>query len=300
MYSDQLYSGKKRMKKIVLTSFVLLLLLAGVFLHQWLRFNDGKLHIIFCNVGQGDGILIRTPSGLDIVEDGGPDNSILNCLSRHMPFWDRKIELVFLSHPHADHMIGIVSILNSYKVSFFATEELSNATSIYKKLAKILQDKNLRTQYIYARDSFQVSDGLSFKILGPSKEFTKRTSPNGKIGETKEFASLISLVSFGEFDLLLSGDSQLEGLKEALAADSFGPIEVFQIPHHGSKYGTDLEVLDILKPKLAVISVGKNKYGHPTKFILDLLAESNIKTLRTDEDGDIEIVVDKNGQFKIH
>lgn len=286
------------MKKIILTSFILLFLLSSFAVYQYFKFNDSKLHIIFCNVGQGDGILIRSPNGLDIVVDAGPDDRILSCLSRHMPFWDRKIELMLLSHPHADHMTGMVPILNSYKVSAFATEKISNTTVIYEKLAKVLQDKNIKTQYIYAGDSFQIPDGLSFKILGPSEEFTKRTSPNGKIGESKEFASLISLVSFGDFDSILTGDSQIEGLKEALA-DTFGPIEVFQVPHHGSKYGTDLEILEILKPKLAVISVGKNNYGHPTKFILDLLSEFNIKTLRTDQHGDIEIIVEKNGRFTV-
>lgn len=279
------------LRKVILIGIVLALLLGVFSIYEFIRFNDGKLHLIFCNVGQGDGILIRTPSGLDIVNDGGPDDSILSCLSRHMPFWDRKIELMLLSHPHADHMTGMISILNSYKVSAFATEKLSNTTAIYRKLAKALEDKNIKTQYIYAGDSFQIPDGLNFKILGPSEEFTKRTSPNGKIGETKEFASLISLVSFGEFDLILTGDSQVEGLKEALA-DSFGPIEVFQVPHHGSKYGMDLEILDILKPKLAVISVGKNKYGHPSSIVLKILDELKIPFLRTDQHGDVEIVSD--------
>ncbi len=279
------------MKKIIFVTCALGFFILLVFVYQKIKFDDGKLHLVVCDVGQGDGIFIRTPGGSDILVDGGPDDSILKCLSNHMPFWDRKIELMLLSHPHADHMAGMVSILNSYQVSAFATEKLSNTTVIDKKLAKILETKNLKTQYIYAGDSFQVQDGLSFKILGPSKEFIERTSPNGKIGETKEFASLISLVSFEEFNLILTGDSQTEGLKEALGGN-LGSIEIFQVPHHGSKYGMDLEILDILKPKLAVISVGKNNYGHPTKFILDLLSEFNIKTLRTDQHGEVEIISD--------
>lgn len=279
------------MKKFLSIVLILIFSLSVVVIYQKIKFEDGKTHIIFCNVGQGDGILIRTPSGLDIINDGGPDDSILGCLSRHMPFWDRKIELMLLSHPHTDHITGLVSVLNSYQVSAFATEKLNNNTAIYRKLEKVLQDKNLKTQYIYAGDSFQISDGLSFKILSPSKEFIERTSPNGKIGKTKEFASLISLASFGEFDLLLTGDSQTEGLKEALA-DNFGSIEVFQVPHHGSKYGTDLEILDILKPKLAVISVGENKYGHPSSSVLKILGDLKIPFFRTDQHGDVEIVSD--------
>lgn len=87
------------MKKVLLTIFFIAFGCMVFFIYQKIKFDDGKLHVIFCNVGQGDGIFIRTPRGSDIVVDGGPDNAVLSCLWGHMPFWDRTIELMVLSQP---------------------------------------------------------------------------------------------------------------------------------------------------------------------------------------------------------
>src|SRR3990167_8207809 len=105
------------MKKLFFAISILLLSIFFVFVYQKIKFEDGKTHIIFCSVGQGDGILIRTPSGLDIVEDGGPDDSILSCLSRHMPFWDRTIEIIILTHPDSDHISGLIDVVDRYRIT---------------------------------------------------------------------------------------------------------------------------------------------------------------------------------------
>lgn len=285
------------MKKFFLTATFLFLLLVATFAYQYFKFNDNKLHLVFCNVGQGDGIFIRTPKGSDIVLDGGPDDSILSCLSRRMPFWDRTIELAFLTHPHEDHMRGFDYISRRYKVLSFNTEELSNRTATYQTILKDIQDLKIKTRNVFQGDTFKLSDGLQIKVVGPSKEFIEKTSPNGEIGESREFGSLELLFSFGSFSALTTGDSQIEELNEA---QQFLPkVNVFQIPHHGSKYGADLPFLSSISPKLAIISVGKNKYGHPSPEILKILNDLGIKTLRTDKNGDIEIVADKTGQFKV-
>ncbi|MBI4089102.1 MAG: DNA internalization-related competence protein ComEC/Rec2, partial [Candidatus Levybacteria bacterium] len=118
---------------------------------------------------------------------------------------------------------------------------------------------------------------------------------DGLIGESGEKASLESLIKYKDFSVLLTGDSQEMELEEALR---LAPLvqskpSVLQVPHHGSRTGLNLEILQELSPKLAVISVGKgNKYGHPSEEILKILRDKNIKILRTDENGDIEIMTD--------
>jgi len=285
------------MKKILLTALVLLFLLFTTFSYQYFKFNDGKLHLIFCNVGQGDGIFIRSPKGLDIIVDSGPDDSILRCLSSHMPFWDRSIELAFLTHPHADHMTGFIEILKRYRVLSFNTENVSNNTKIYKVLFDNLSKNSIKVNFLTKGDSYSLSDGVKIKTLGPSREFLEKTSPTGEINESEGFGNLITLVSYGNFRAILTGDSQVEGLKDAIFG-SF-PVEVLQIPHHGSKYGLNRELLEDFSPKLAVISVGKNKYGHPSPYTLGLLNDLKIKYLRTDRNGDVEIIINKDGQFKV-
>lgn len=279
------------MKKIILAFPILFLLLSLVFFYQKIKFDDGKVHLIFCNVGQGDGILIRS-NELDVVIDGGPDDSILRCLSNNMPFWDRSIELVLLTHPHADHMTGLISILNNYKVSSFGTEKLKNNTAIYSKLVKILSNKNLKIQYLYLGDSFKISDGLSLKILGPSKEFLDKANPTGVVGESRESGSLLTLLSIGDFNAITTGDTPIDELNEATNSFNMSKINVFQVSHHGSRYNSDYKLISDISPQIAVISVGKNSYGHPSGEVLKILQDLKIPFLRTDQHGDIEIITD--------
>lgn len=284
------------MKKIIVIGLIILFSLSAIFVFQYAKFFDRKLHLVFCDVGQGDAIFVRTPKGLDILVDGGPDDKVLSCLSSHMPFWDRDLELVILTHPHADHLNGLISVLDRYKVDLFSTEMIKNNTGGFVTLMEQIKKQNINIHYVYSGDRFVFKDNVIVKIAGPGKEFVKLTSPGGIIGEKKEFASVLSLIEYKEFSALLTGDSQVSGLEDALqpfgSAQGFRTVSVLQVPHHGSKTGLSSEILDVLKPGLAVISVGKNNYGHPTKETLELLRDRNIKILRTDEIGDIEIISD--------
>ncbi len=232
--------------------------------YEYQHFNDHKLHVVFCDVGQGDAIFMRTPSGKNMLMDGGPDTRVLSCIQNHMPFWERSLMLVGLSHPHADHLNGLLSVFGQYQVRHFITEQLENKTDGYKKLQNDIKRNSILSQEVFLGDTVKMGDGVSLAILGPSKEFLARTSPQKLIGESKEFGSLVTLVTYGNFSVLLTGDSQVEGLFEAIQSISRSQIAVFQVPHHGSRFGTSQEILKRLAPRLAVISVGKNTYGHPS------------------------------------
>ncbi len=269
-----------------------LILLLSLFLYQTRLYFDQKLHIVFCNIGQGDGIFIRTPNGNDILVDGGPDKRILDCLFSHMPFWDRDIELVVLTHPHADHLNGLIYVLDRYTVKSFVSEKVENRSEGFSQLMESLRKQRIPVQYVLAGNKSVLSDKTTIHIVGPTQHFLKETSPTGKISESGEFSSLLTLVSYGQFSALLTGDSQARELSEAVEQFSLSDLTVLQLPHHGSKTGLNREILLSLSPKLAVISVGKNKYGHPTTEVLDLLNTQGVKVLRTDRNGEIEIVTD--------
>lgn len=278
-----------KIKTFFLIVFTSAVFLVGMFLYQRAKFFDGKLHVVFCNVGQGDGIFIRTPYATDILIDAGGNDSILRCLSSHMPFWDRSIELAILTHPHLDHFAGFIDVIKRYSVKQFATEKLDNKTSSYNTLQELIVRKNIKQTFVYGGDKFRMPDGVVFSIAGPSQFFLQQTSPGGTIGESAEFASLVTNVTYGSFSVLFTGDSQVDGLREIRGV---GEIDILQVPHHGSKTGLDDNVIDQLSPSVAVISVGKNKYGHPTAEVLHLLQSNGIKVLRTDQQGDIAIVSD--------
>ncbi len=281
------------MKKIVLTSLVIFISLLGVAVYDYLRFYDGKLHLIFCNVGQGDAIFVRTPKAENILIDVGPSSAVESCISSHTPFWDRKISLALLTHPHLDHFTGFRGVFKKYNVIDFTTERLSNKTAAWESLQREIDDEDIKTTYVYQGDSFRTGDGVRLLILAPTSSFLSEVSPNGAIGETQEQACIISYISYGSFKALLTCDSQSEELYDAIKNINISRISVLQVPHHGSKTGLSSEILDKIKPSAAVISVGlNNRYGHPSFLTLNLLKDYGIKTLRTDLNGEIEIVSD--------
>ena len=217
---------------------------------------------------------------------------VLNCLSAHMPFWERKIDLVILTHPHADHFTGLYYVLDRYITLSFASERLSNSAQSFQTLMKIIGQKKLPERFILAGDKFKLGGNVALNVVAPSQEMLIRASPNGNIGDSGELASLIMKLTYKDFDLLLTGDAQTKVLED-FAVGNTDSIEVLQVPHHGSDTGLDREGLDLIAPKLAVISVGaNNRYGHPKKSVLSILKEDGVKTLRTDQKGDIEIISD--------
>lgn len=279
-------------KKIIFFTIISLFSLASTFVYQQQKFDDNKLHVIFCDVGQGDGILIVTPKLKYILIDAGPDKKILECLAKHMPFWARKIDLLVLTHPHLDHFFGMNYVIDQYDVASFATENLANKSGSYKDLMDKVSKKKIPTHFVSTSDTWKFPDGVVLSVKGPSHEYLEITSPNNMIGDSHEFASLVTVLSYGTFDVFMTGDSQAEGVTRGLS-ETVGQIEILQVPHHGSASGLDDVILDQMQPKHAVISVGsKNRYGHPTSKIINLLKNKNIKVFRTDLSGDVEILSD--------
>ena len=182
------------MKKIFLIPIIIFVSLGSILLFQFISLAEGKLHIVFCNVGQGDAIFIKTPDNLDILVDGGPNDSVLSCLGNNMPFWDKRLELVILTHPHADHLNGLISVAKNYEIVQFATEKLKNKTQGFLYLMDLIKKQSINIRYIYAGDKFRFKDGLGLEIVGPTKECLQLTSPHAFIGESGEFASVETLV----------------------------------------------------------------------------------------------------------
>lgn len=270
------------MKRAVFAIFSSLILLAALFSYQTGVISEKRMHIVFCDVGQGDAIYIRTPGGADILVDGGPNDSVSNCLSNHMPFWDRTIELVFATHPDADHITGLVSVMESYSVKSFNTVSAGKDTKIFETLKKTISDQKIPYQEISAGSKFRLSDGVAIETKWPQEEFSSEDSNEH---------SLVQVLKYGEFDLLLTGDITFEILNSLdFGSDS---IEVLKLPHHGSKTGVNSSTFQKINALLAVISAGRNNsYHHPHPSVLSLLKKYNVPSKRTDLEGEIRIVTD--------
>lgn len=255
----------------------------GVF--QFFYFSDKRLHIVFCSIGQGDAIYMRTPEGVDILIDAGPDNSVLECLGRHMPFWDKTIELAFATHPDADHIAGYTYVLSTYTVLSYNTSEKAADTGVYERIQAQLSEQNIPIKYLIQGDSYIISDAISLHTYWPTKEFIQHDFSK----DTNPY-SLVQMLNFNKFNLLTDGDIEFDTLNTLFSQGV--EIDVFKLPHHGSKTGIDTNTFNLIHPTVSIISAGKdNRYGHPHSSVLDELKQHNLKYLET-QNGDIEIITD--------
>lgn len=259
---------------------------------------DGKLHLVFCDVGQGDSLYVKFPDGRDMLVDGGPGNQVLKCLGNHMAFWDRKIDLVVVTHPQKDHIGGLVEILDRFQVSTVIKSDINNSDKVYARLLSLIKEKQIPVKFVTTGSLIEV--GLvKLKTLWPSPGQIALTNSTGQniLGATTSTdvndSSIVMILSYNNFDVYLPGDADLGVESKIISLNQVSPpVEILKVPHHGSKTGMDAQLINWLQPAEAIISVGKNSYGHPTQEILNLLKSDNIKTDRTDEKGDIEIVTD--------
>ena len=268
---------------------------------------DGKLHITFCDVGQGDAAYIRFPDGRDMLVDAGPNDKVLGCLGSHMPFWDRVLDIVVLTHPQKDHMQGLLSVFERYDVGYFIRSDIANSTEGYQKLIDLVKKHAIKEKFVTTRERITVGK-VALNVLWPSTDqiahmnFTRsNSSVLGASSITNlNDGSIVFWLRYGSFDAIFPGDATLRPhfaeAPRGFAWRADNVVEVLKVPHHGSKTGMSEAFLDWLNPQLAVISVGKNNtYGHPAEQILGLLQQRNIRALRTDQEGEIEVVSDGKG-----
>ncbi len=287
--------------------FVLTLTLALVWLGAFQLTGSRTLRIVACDVGQGDAILIISGSS-QILVDGGRGSSVLTCLGKYMPFWDREIELVVLTHPQADHYEGLINVFRSYKVNTFLANALESSNSGYQVLKSEVGGSQARV--INPKEGMGLRVGMMYlDILHPTEEFIasntntssyqSEASDNnlGVLGayttklDPNDF-SIVFILKYDKFSALFTGDMGLELSNEVaqkLGSNSnFVGLDYLKVPHHGSKNGLGESLVKVLQPKVAVISAGReNPYGHPHKEVLDVLKANNLTILRTDEMGDI-------------
>jgi competence protein ComEC len=265
--------------------------------------SDANLHVIACDVGQGDALLL-TYESTQVLIDGGPDAKVLDCLGRHVPFWDRTIEVVILTHPQLDHYGGLIEVVRRYEVENFIANSLDSKADAYEELKKEISQRGINVVNPTENTIINYSL-LHLDIVHPSEEFlTKNSSNLTDISQTNvlgastssldpnEF-SIVARLSFGNFDALFTGDIIPKTIEEILKKEVLKDVDYIKVPHHGSKNGLTLDLLEATNPEVAVISVGKNnRFGHPHLEVISLLESRGVEIFRTDEMGDIEVSTD--------
>ena len=279
--------------------FIFLLLLVGLVWGAAAQIPDGRLHLIFCDVGQGDAIL-AVKGSTQILIDGGPNEKVLTCLSSHLPFWDRQIELVVATHPEYDHLTGLVSVIQRYRILQIVSNSLLAESGVFQKFRAEVVSRQIPVHSPKAGEEIKIG-GIKLKILYPpeklGEEIVWKTLVQPKVLGLSTYTgnfnktAIVTLLEFGDFQTLLTGDVGVE--EEAKILPALSEVEVLKVAHHGSKYSTSESLLAATRPKLAVISVGaNNRYGHPASEVLERLRAVGAKIRRTDLEGEIELVSD--------
>lgn len=249
---------------------------------------DKSLHIYFLDVGQGDSIYVRAPNNVDLLIDGGPDKNVLSELGQVMPFWDHKIDYVMLTHPHADHLTGLINVLNRYEVGEIIATDASNTTSEYLAWLEEIKDKKIPYKLARAGDKIALDDSTKLDILWPRDSYLNQTVDN--LNNT----AVVAKLTYNKFSALFTGDAEVAVQRFLLTANGQQlKADVLKVPHHGSSNAAELSFLKAVSPSLAVISVGlNNQFGHPAAPTLKKYEEIGATVYRTDQHGTIEIISD--------
>lgn len=255
------------------------LVIMGGLLLWHLSLVAGRTEVVFLNVGQGDAILISQGDVQIVIDGGRTSKELLARLGRHVPFWDRKIEIVIATHPDADHIGGLPALLRTYQVDRVLTTGAESSTETSRLFQEAIRNRTgHEPTRIFRGTSLTLPHGGILQVEYPFQPIPGIVPDT----DTNE-GSVVARFTYGETSFLLTGDLPRE---ETVLPDE-APVTILKAAHHGSKYSTSQAFLDLIQPKEAVISVGKNSYGHPNPDVLERLRQIGTTIHRTDEEGDI-------------
>jgi len=252
---------------------------------QLLAPTKHELTISFLDIGQGDAIFIESPTGVQLLIDGGPDRSVLRELPKRMGIFDRSIDVVLATHPDKDHIAGLTEVFNRYAVGTYVESGVEGDSSYVDSLAVAVTSERANTILAKRGMRLHLGGGAYADILYPDRDVTNL--------ETNT-ASIVVRVVYGESEFLLTGDApvsvedwlvDLDG--EHLASD------VLKAGHHGSRTSTSEEWITAVHPQYVVISAGEdNSYGHPHAEVIDRIQEHGARMLSTITDGTVTFTSD--------
>jgi competence protein ComEC len=248
---------------------------------------DEKLHVYFLDVGQGDAILVSKGSR-QILVDGGPSpQAITTALGKEMPFWDRSIDLVVLTHPDADHITGLIEVLRRFEVKQVLYPDMDIYSGLYAEFLELIKEKDITTVLAKAGQRIILSEDVCLDVLNPFPGVQYSDMDNN---------SVVLYLESETISYLLTGDIMKEAEYNLLLRRAVKRSTVLKLAHHGSASSTTDEFLTVANPQIAIVSAGlDNRYGHPDKEVLDRLeTKGNISIFNTGIHGTIEFISDGN------
>lgn len=279
--------GNKMRNLLSLASLAILAVAAALIWIAVFFQPDGRLHVVFLDIGEGDAILIKTPLGQNILIDGGASPDLLAAeLGRELPFWQRTIDAIISTHPHEDHLAGLMAVMDRYDVQMALSSPITSTTPGFVKWEQLLAElPEGKVKALDRGDSLDLGLGVRISVLHPP------AAPLAGTQSDLNNNSLVLKLTWGSTSFLLPGDIQDEGEQELLASGADLQSVVLKVPHQGAANALDSGFLAKVSPQIAVISVGAgNSFGHPAPAILQKL--SGLEVYRTDINGTVRITSD--------
>lgn len=273
-------------RRISLTHIVITLILAviAVTSSRAVAGQDGLLKVHFFDIGQGDAIFIEAPNGNQMLIDGGPDGAILEKLGSTLPFYDHDLDIVAATHPHADHIAGLVRVLERYQAHHIVKTNYIYDSPEARAWDTAIKDENADIITASAGTIFDLGTGVIISVLNPSPDINPK-DPND--------SSIVFLLEYKDAKFILAGDIGAPGERRVLALPVTITADIIKIGHHGSSTSTSESFLRAITPQVAIISVAsKNIYRLPNESTLTRLAKDDVTVYRTDVDGDVSIMTD--------
>ncbi len=263
--------------------FALMMILGIGFLGYvgWIFFQPKPMVVSFFDVGQGDAIFIETPNGNQILIDGGPGRNVLSEIGKTMNITDRHIDMVIATHADADHITGLIPVIEQYSVGTFVDNGIRADTNIDQALVDLVQEKNI--PYVIARR------GMRF-ILDARRGIFLETLLPDHIQNTSDrnASSLVFRLVYGDTEFILTGDAEMENEDILMLQPYILESDVLKVGHHGSRTSTSLPFVQSVDPEFAVLSYGcDNRYGHPHASVIENLTTENVIIMSTCEKGTI-------------
>lgn len=273
--------------------FIFCILIFDFALAKAIYFAPNKFQLHMLNIGQGDSIFVQSAQGHHILIDGGPDAKVLSELGKIMHSSFKEIDLIILTHPHADHINGLISVLDRFKVNGVLMTMPDYDNLAYKQF--ILRLNQYRIPIYSAQKNQDIVLGnLQFDILYPFEPISGKKIEN--VNNASPIIKLNILQNKKVFSILFTGDAEKEVESILLENNINIHSDVLKAGHHGSKTSSTIKFLESVDPKITLISSGiNNDYGHPSAEVLTSLQKMHVQYFRTDVHGRISLrITDSN------
>ncbi len=296
-----------------ITKYIIFLFSLTLFFVIYSGRQQNMLKIIFCDVGQGDATLLVFGQ-FQMLVDAGPNNSVLQCLDKNIPLWDKSIEYFVLTHMDSDHIGGATSILERYNVDFLFMNPSTKQTSDFELLEQVVSRKNANnTQVIttYLGQKIRVFDSFEAQVISPQFTFPqverlKKPGTETILSDKTDDTNTEKLAKISENDLsiglkvvfkdvfvVLPGDLEKDSELAIIKGGLLNTTTVLKAGHHGSKSSSTPEFIEVLQPEIAIISSGKNNaYNHPDPRVLKTFSDFLTIVFQTKISGELHFASD--------